>query len=158
MINILKELQEAIPYEDLCKYTTESLDKTAEEILKSHEIEVSDFVAEECYDYVKDINIMTVDELSMITDGEENGAKWIINSVKISLIGGRKTSAPPVGSVLKFLGINSSDFFNEFNARTKEYEGEKIQTVINVYVDHSFSFTMKSPITSARIMHHTPKK
>ena len=32
MFNFLKEMQETIPYEDLCKYTYESVGKSAEEI------------------------------------------------------------------------------------------------------------------------------
>ena len=159
MFNTLKEMQETIPYEDLCKYTYESVGKSAEEIkelLKSHDIEVTDSVAKECYDFMKDIDVMTDDELMMISGGERNGPKQIIKTARMTLTAGRETLAPPVGPVLKYLGINGSDFLNEFNARTKTYEGKRVHTKIDVYVDYSFSFIVESPRPSKEILPPLP--
>ena len=72
MFNTLKEMQETIPYEDLCKYTYESVGKAPKgiiELLKSHDIEVTDSVAQECYDFIKELRTMEDDELENVAGG-----------------------------------------------------------------------------------------
>ena len=72
MFNTLKEMQEALSYTDLCKYADESLGKSAEEIkeiLKSHDIEVTDSTANECYEFMKGINVLSEEELDNVAGG-----------------------------------------------------------------------------------------
>ena len=78
--------------------------------------------------------------------GEKMGQhKKIIHEVKLLLPGGKATSAPPVGPALKNYGINAQAFLNEFNARSRKYEGMRVPAIITVYEDHSFTFIIKTP-------------
>ena len=72
MFNTLKEIEDALSYENLCKYTDEVMGKSKEEIkeiLKSHNIEASDFAVDECYDYIKDITAISEEELENVAGG-----------------------------------------------------------------------------------------
>ena len=72
-------------------------------------------------------------------------AKKIDGYVKLQIVGGKATPAPPVGPALGQKGVNIMDFCKQFNARTKENEGMVIPVVITVYADHSFTFITKTP-------------
>ena len=72
MFNTLKEMQETLSYDDLCKYANESLGKSSEEIkelLKSYGVEVSDSTANECYEFIKGIDVVSDEELENVAGG-----------------------------------------------------------------------------------------
>ncbi len=70
-------------------------------------------------------------------------AKKIKTIVKIQLIGGKATPAPPVGPVLAQHGINISEFCQKFNDKTKEEMGSVIPVEITVYEDKSYDYILK---------------
>jgi len=72
-------------------------------------------------------------------------AKQFVGSAKFQVPGGQATPAPPVGTSLGKFGINLGQFVQQFNDRTKEYNGTPIPVVVNVYNDRSFDFITKSP-------------
>ena len=72
-------------------------------------------------------------------------AKQISGTAKFQIPGGQATPAPPVGTSLGKFGINLGQFVQQFNDRTKEYNGTPIPVVVNVYNDRSFEFITKSP-------------
>ena len=49
------------------------------------------------------------------------------------------------GTVLGKFGINLGQFVQQFNDRTKEYNGTPIPVIVSVYNDRSFEFVTKSP-------------
>ncbi len=76
-------------------------------------------------------------------------AKQLVGSTKFQVPGGQATPAPPVGTSLGRFGINLGQFVQQFNDRTKEYNGTPIPVVVNVYNDRSFDFITKSPPAAA---------
>ncbi len=64
---------------------------------------------------------------------------------KFQVPGGSATPAPPVGTSLGKFGINLGQFVQQFNDRTKEFNGIPIPVVVTVYNDRSFDFVTKSP-------------
>ena len=73
--------------------------------------------------------------------------KKIQTQVKLQIIAGKATPAPPVGPALGQAQVNIMEFCKQFNARTqtKDMEGLVIPVVITVYVDRSFTFVTKTP-------------
>jgi large subunit ribosomal protein L11 len=73
--------------------------------------------------------------------------KKIQTLVKLQILAGKATPAPPVGPALGQAQVNIMEFCKQFNARTstKEMEGLTIPVVITVYVDRSFTFITKTP-------------
>lgn len=71
--------------------------------------------------------------------------------VKLVLIAGKATPAPPVGPALAAHGVNIMAFVKEYNARTQGKMGETIPAEISVYTDGSFNFVLKSPPTAVLI-------
>ncbi|RRA48559.1 50S ribosomal protein L11 [Acidipila sp. EB88] len=73
--------------------------------------------------------------------------KKVQTYVKLQIIAGKATPAPPVGPALGQAQVNIMEFCKQFNARTsnKEMEGLVIPVVITVYVDRTFSFVTKTP-------------
>ena len=63
--------------------------------------------------------------------------------------GGSATPAPPVGTSLGKFGINLGQFVQQFNDRTKEYNGTPIPVVVSIFNDRSFEFVTKSPPAAA---------
>ncbi|MBN1795608.1 MAG: 50S ribosomal protein L11 [Sedimentisphaerales bacterium] len=72
-------------------------------------------------------------------------AKEIVKQIKLQAPGGQATPAPPIGPALGQHGVNIGQFVSQFNERTKELNGTIVPVVINVYMDKSFSFEVKSP-------------
>ena len=74
-------------------------------------------------------------------------AKSIAAQIKLQIMAGKATPAPPVGPALGQAGVNIMDFCKAFNAKTatKELEGLVVPVVITVYQDRSYSFVTKTP-------------
>src|SRR3989344_6447848 len=72
-------------------------------------------------------------------------AKKIIKKLKLQILAGKATPAPPVGPALGQAGINIGEFVTKFNDATKEMAGDIIPVEISVYEDRSFDFILKTP-------------
>jgi large subunit ribosomal protein L11 len=72
-------------------------------------------------------------------------AKKVTGRVKLQIVGGQASPAPPVGPALGQHGVNIMAFCKEYNAATKDQMGTVIPVVITIYQDKSFSFVTKSP-------------
>jgi large subunit ribosomal protein L11 len=77
--------------------------------------------------------------------------KEIKAKVKLQLSGGQATPAPPVGPALGQHGVNIGQFVQQFNERTREFQGTTVPVELTVYVDRSFDFILKSPPASVLI-------
>ena len=75
-------------------------------------------------------------------------AKKIAGFVKLALMAGKATPAPPVGPALGQYGANIVMFCKEYNARTADKVGLVIPVEISIYEDRSFSFILKTPPAS----------
>lgn len=71
-------------------------------------------------------------------------AKKIEGYLKLQVPAGNASPSPPIGPALGQRGLNIMEFCKAFNAKTQEMEkGAPIPCVITIYVDKSFTFTMK---------------
>ena len=72
-------------------------------------------------------------------------AKKATGFVKLQIVAGQATPAPPVGTALGPHGINLTGFVKEFNARTQAQSGTILPVEVTIYSDKSFTFiTMPS--------------
>ncbi|MYB50643.1 MAG: 50S ribosomal protein L11 [Acidobacteriia bacterium] len=71
----------------------------------------------------------------------------IVQQIKLQIMAGKATPAPPVGPALGQAGLNIMQFCKDFNARTSnpELEGLIVPVVITVYQDRSHDFVTKTP-------------
>ena len=73
-------------------------------------------------------------------------AKKITGYIKLQVPAGDAKPAPPIGPALGQRGVNIMEFCKAFNAQTASVEkGTPLPTIITVYADRSFTFTMKQP-------------
>ena len=72
-------------------------------------------------------------------------AKRVKAEIKLQIMAGKATPAPPVGPALGQAGVNIMDFCKAFNAKTAKDEGLIIPVVITVYADRSYTFITKTP-------------
>ena len=79
-------------------------------------------------------------------------SKKIKAYVKLNILAGKATPAPPVGPSLGQHGVPLMNFCKEFNARTAKMGDDLIPVVLTVYEDRSFTFVTKTPITSSLIL------
>lgn len=76
-------------------------------------------------------------------------AKKIQGYIKLQIPANMANPSPPIGPALGQRGINIMEFCKSFNENTINLEkGSPIPTIITVYSDRSFSFTIKQPTTS----------
>ena len=70
-----------------------------------------------------------------------------MQQIKLQIMAGKATPAPPVGPALGQAGLNIMQFCKEFNARTSkpELEGLIIPVVISVYQNRTHDFVTKTP-------------
>ena len=74
--------------------------------------------------------------------------KKVTGYVKLQIIAGKATPAPPVGPALGQAQVNIMEFCKQFNERTSKdaaMAGLTIPVVITVYADRTFSFITKTP-------------
>ena len=72
-------------------------------------------------------------------------AKKIEGYIKLQILAGKATPAPPVGPALGQHGVNIVEFTKQFNAKTADMGDTVVPVVITVYADRSFSFITKTP-------------
>ena len=73
--------------------------------------------------------------------------KKITGYVKLQVMAGKATPAPPIGPALGQAQVNIMEFCKQFNDRTKDpsMAGLTIPVVISVYADRTFTFITKTP-------------
>ncbi len=79
-------------------------------------------------------------------------AKKVKKVIKVQARGGQANPAPPLGPALGQAGVDIQKFCTEFNAKTKDRQGQVVPVVLTVYEDRSFSFITKQAPASALIM------
>lgn len=76
-------------------------------------------------------------------------AKEIVAKIKLQIVAGQASPAPPVGPALGQHNVNIMDFVRQFNEKTgKMEEGTIVPVVISVFKDRSFNFVIKTPPAS----------
>jgi large subunit ribosomal protein L11 len=76
-------------------------------------------------------------------------SKEVVAKIKLEIIAGQASPAPPVGPALGQQGVNIMGFVREFNERTKKMdEGIVCPVLITVFKDKSFNFVVKTPPAS----------
>ena len=78
--------------------------------------------------------------------------KKVVKLVKLQVLAGKATPAPPVGPALGSKGVNIMDFCKQFNARTQDQAGKIIPVIIQVYGDKSFDFITKQPPVAVQLL------
>lgn len=79
-------------------------------------------------------------------------AKKITKKIKLQIMGGKATPAPPLGPALGQAGINIGDFVTKFNAATSKMAGDKVGVKVTVYEDRSYDFEVKTPPATGLIL------
>ena len=75
-------------------------------------------------------------------------AKELVRKLKLQLPAGKATPAPPVGTALGPLGVNSGEFCVKYNDATKDRMGDIVPVEISVYDDRSFELRFLTPPTA----------
>ena len=75
-------------------------------------------------------------------------AKEVVKKIKLQIVAGKATPAPPVGTVLGPAGINLQEFCTKYNDATREKMGDVLPVEISIYDDRSFDFVIKTPPTA----------
>ena len=76
-------------------------------------------------------------------------SKEVVARIKLQIVAGQASPAPPVGPALGQHGVNIMQFVREFNEKTgKMEEGMVIPVIITVFKDKSFNFVLKTPPAS----------
>lgn len=78
-------------------------------------------------------------------------AKKLVKLLKLQIQGTKATPAPPLGPTLSQAGVNIKDFCDKFNQATKEFAGIKVNVVVKIYNDRTYSMEILGPITSELI-------
>ena len=74
--------------------------------------------------------------------------KKITGYVKLQIVAGKATPAPPVGTALGPHGVNIMEFCKSYNEATRGKEGTVFPAVITIYEDRSFTYKIKTPPAS----------
>ena len=74
--------------------------------------------------------------------------KQVTGQVKLQIVAGKATPAPPVGPALGPHGVNIMEFCKAFNAQTQAMGDTIIPIVMTIYADRSFTFITKTPPAS----------
>ncbi|MBQ7256755.1 MAG: 50S ribosomal protein L11 [Abditibacteriota bacterium] len=72
-------------------------------------------------------------------------AKKVAGIVKLQILAGKATPAPPVGPALSPYGINMMEFVKSYNEKTASQAGETIPVEITIYEDRTYTFVLKTP-------------
>jgi large subunit ribosomal protein L11 len=75
--------------------------------------------------------------------------KKIVGYIKLQILAGKATAAPPVGPALGQRQLNIMEFCKAFNARTSDMPSDaRIPVKITVHADKTFSFEVTQPTAS----------
>jgi large subunit ribosomal protein L11 len=72
-------------------------------------------------------------------------SKKVTGYVKLQIVAGKATPAPPVGPALGQHGINIMGFVKQYNEMTSSQVGTIIPVEITIFEDRSFTFVTKTP-------------
>lgn len=76
-------------------------------------------------------------------------SKEVVARIKLQLVAGQASPAPPVGTALGPQGVNIMQFVREFNERTNKFEeGMVVPVLLTIFKDKSFTFILKTPPAS----------
>jgi large subunit ribosomal protein L11 len=76
-------------------------------------------------------------------------SKEVVARIKLQIVAGQASPAPPVGPALGQHNVNIMDFVRQFNEKTSRLEeGTIVPVVITVFKDKSFTFDLKTPPAS----------
>lgn len=76
-------------------------------------------------------------------------SKEVVARIKLQIVAGQASPAPPVGPALGQHNVNIMDFVRKFNEQTgRMEEGTIIPVQITVFKDKSFTFELKTPPAS----------
>lgn len=76
-------------------------------------------------------------------------SKEVVARIKLQIVAGQASPAPPVGPALGQHNVNIMDFVRQFNEKTSRMEeGTIVPVLITVYKDKSFTFELKTPPAS----------
>jgi large subunit ribosomal protein L11 len=76
-------------------------------------------------------------------------SKEVVARIKLQIVAGQASPAPPVGPALGQHNVNIMDFVRQFNEKTSRMEeGTIIPVLITVHKDKSFVFELKTPPAS----------
>ena len=76
-------------------------------------------------------------------------SKEVVATIRLQIVAGQASPAPPVGPALGQHNVNIMDFVRQYNEKTsKMEEGTVIPVIITVFKDRSFTFVLKSPPVS----------
>jgi len=76
-------------------------------------------------------------------------AKEVVATIKLQIVAGQASPAPPVGPALGQHNVSIMDFVRQFNDKTsKMEEGTVVPVIITVFKNRSFTFIIKSPPAS----------
>lgn len=79
-------------------------------------------------------------------------AKKLLRKLKVSVMGGAATPAPPLGPALGQAKVNIGEFVTRFNAATQKMKGELLPVVVHIFDDKSFELQIKAPSTSSMLL------
>ncbi len=71
-------------------------------------------------------------------------AKKVKTLIKVQVVGGKATPAPPLGPALGQHGMNIAEFCQKINAATQDRLGEVVPAVITLYEDRTYTFILKT--------------
>ena len=71
-------------------------------------------------------------------------AKKVRAIVKLQIVGGKASPAPPVGPALGQHGVNIMEFCKAYNAATQDRVDQVVPVELTVFEDRSFSFILKT--------------
>ncbi len=76
-------------------------------------------------------------------------SKEVVARIKLQIVAGQASPAPPVGPALGQHSVNIMEFVRQFNEKTSRMEeGTIIPVVITVFKDKNFIFAIKTPPAS----------
>jgi large subunit ribosomal protein L11 len=76
-------------------------------------------------------------------------SKEVVARIKLQLVAGQASPAPPVGTALGPQGVNIMQFVREFNERTGKFEeGMVVPVLLTIFKDKTFNFILKTPPAS----------
>jgi large subunit ribosomal protein L11 len=71
-------------------------------------------------------------------------AKKLRAIVKLQIVGGKASPAPPVGPALGQHGVNIMEFCKAYNAATQDRIDQVVPVEITIFEDRSFTFVLKT--------------